>query len=438
MSNVAITVTANGNSVLNDLLGIEAYAKPGTWVSQSFSFGTVVTFEVPGNVWTRLRPQLNALANRRIPALDTAGLPLASGKTMPALSYSMDWIPGDRPRVGSVRINTTLVDLSSGSTLTVAGTNLLSGTAASLTLQTWSAAYSYGNPGTRTFTRAVDALRIDSKIKGPLGNKIAVSVEKPAASSDVAVTMGADGEIYIKVTPVTDFSTSTAIEALINGSSAANVWVLATALVAGALISPTSTVSVNGISPGGLTASNAGQVGKVYLSGGDGGGLARLDVPVVAGAPANRLVLVSNTAGNQQNLITLTITVNSGVATAATISGNDITVACEFATETLTNIRDAINTAVGEPVLASFVGSGASSLGALAKTWLYGGGGETPVATVGGKAAVITAQSDTAMTITVSSAALAVSPAVSAGDQLALQLQMNYGLVAAPLGAAQA
>lgn len=436
MSNVAITVTANGNSTLNDLLGIEAYAKPGTWVSQSFSFGTVVTFEVPGNVWTRLRPQLNALANRRIPALDVNGLPLASGKTMPALSYSMDWIPGDRPRVGSVRINTTLVDLSSGSTLTVAGTNLLSGTAASLTLQTWSAAYSYGNPGTRTFTRAVDALRIDAVAKGPLGNKIAVSVEKEAASSAVVVTLGDDGDVYIKVTPITGFSTSTAIAALINGSSAANVWVSATALVAGALISPTSTVSVNGISPGGLTASNAGQIGKVYLSGGDGGGLARLDVPVVAGAPANRLVLVSKTAGNQQNLITLTITVNSGVATAATLSGNNITVACELATDTLANIRDAINAVSGVPVVASIVGSG--SLGALAKSWLYGGGGETPVATVGGKAAVITAQSDTAMTITVSSAALAVSPAVSAGDQLALQLQMNYGLVAAPLGAAQA
>lgn len=436
MSNVAITVTANGNSTLNDLLGIEAYAKPGTWVSQSFSFGTVVTFEVPGNVWTRLRPQLNALANRRIPALDVNGLPLASGKTMPALSYSMDWIPGDRPRVGSVRINTTLVDLSSGSTLTVAGTNLLSGTAASLTLQTWSAAYSYGNPGTRTFTRAVDALRIDAVAKGPLGNKIAVSVEKEAASSAVVVTLGDDGDVYIKVTPITGFSTSTAIAALINGSSAANVWVSATALVAGALISPTSTVSVNGISPGGLTASNAGQIGKVYLSGGDGGGLARLDVPVVAGAPANRLVLVSKTAGNQQNLITLTITVNSGVATAATLSGNNITVACELATDTLANIRDAINAVSGVPVVASIVGSG--SLGALAQSWLYGGGGETPVATVGGKAAVITAQSDTAMTITVSSAALAVSPAVSAGDQLALQLQMNYGLVAAPLGAAQA
>lgn len=435
MSNVAITVTAYGNSVLNDILGIEAYAKPGTWVSQSFSFGSVVTFEVPGNVWTRLRPQLNALANRRIPALDSNGLPLASGKTQPALSYSMDWVPGDRPRIGRVAVNTTLVDLSSGSTLTVSGTNLLSGTAASLMLQTWSAAYSYGNPGTRTFTRAVDALRIDAVAKGPIGNKIAVSVEQEAASSSVVVTMGADGEIYIKVTPITGFSTSTAIAALINGSSAANVWVSATALVAGARISPTSTVSVNGISPGGLTASNAGQIGKVYLSGGDGGGLARLDVPVVAGAPANRLVLVSKTAGNQQNLITLRITVSNGGSTTGSLSGNDITVACSGATETLANIVSAINGVSGVPVVASAVGSG--SLGALSKTWLYGGGGETPVATVGGKAAVITAQSDTAMTITVSSAALAVSPAVAAGDQLALQLQMNYGLVSAPLGAAQ-
>lgn len=436
MSNVAITVTANGNSTLQDLLGIEAYAKPGTWVSQSFSFGSVVTFEVPGNVWSRLRPQLNALANRRIPALDSDGLPLGTGKTMPALSYSMDWVPGDRPRVGSVTIDTGLVDISSGSSLTVNGTNLLGGTAASLMLQTWSAAYSYGNPGTRTYTRAVDSLRIDALAKGPVGNKIAVSVEKPAASSSVVVTMDADGEVYIKVTPVTGASTSTAIAALINGDTDSNVWVVATALVAGALISPTSTVSVNGISPGGLTASNAGQVGKVYLSGGDGGGLARLDVPVVAGDPANRLVLVSKKAGNDQNAITLTITVSNGGSTTASFSGNDILVECSGATETLANLASAITGVAGIPVVASDVGTG--SLGALDKTWLYGGGGETPVATVGGKAAVITAQSDSQMTVTVSHAALVVSPAVTAGDQLALQLQMNYGLVSAPLGAAQA
>ena len=124
MSNVAITVTAYGNVVLSDLLGIEAYARPGSWISQSFSFGSVITFEVTGSVWSRLRPQLNSLANRRIPALDSNGLPLTTGKTMPAISYAMDWVPGDRPRIGRVAINTTLVDLSSGSTLTVTGTAL--------------------------------------------------------------------------------------------------------------------------------------------------------------------------------------------------------------------------------------------------------------------------------------------------------------------------
>lgn len=436
MSNVAITVTAYGNVVLSDLLGIEAYARPGSWISQSFSFGSVITFEVTGSVWSRLRPQLNSLANRRIPALDSNGLPLTTGKTMPAISYAMDWVPGDRPRIGRVAINTTLVDLSSGSTLTVTGTNLLSGVAASLTLQSWSAEYSYGNPGTRTFTRAVDALRIDALAKGPVGNNIAVTINAPAASSSVTASIGPDGEVNIVVTPVTGASTATAIAALINGDPDSNIWVLATALVGAALISPTSTVSVNGISPGGPTASNAGQIGKVYLSGGDGGGLARLDVPVVAGVATNRLVLLSRRAGNDQNQITLTITVSNGGSTGATLSGNNITVACSGATETLANIVSAINGVSGVPVVASAVGSG--SLGALAKTWLYGGGGEMPVATVGGKTAVITAQSDTAMTITVSSAALAVSPAVAADDQLALQLQMNYGLVSAPLGAAQA
>jgi hypothetical protein len=558
MSNVAITVTAYGNSVLNDLLGIEAYAKPGTWVSQSFSFGTTVTFEVPGNVWTRLRPLLSSLANRRIPALDSNGLPLASGKTMPALTYTMDWIPGDRPRIhraligvaggsaavaatgrieavaggvltdgetftlsdgvntpttfefddnasvtpgnvaivfaapdtadivagaiatavngvvgtldvtaavtgsvvtltnavagaaGNVNIinntvmditgmsggadasTTTSLSLASPGNITLAGTNLLAGVAASLTLQSWSAAYSYGNPGTRTFTQAVDALRITALAKGPVGNKIAVTIKAPALSGSVTSTLGDDGDIHIVVTPVTGAATATAIAAQINNVLApSSVWVVATALVGSALISPTSTVSVNGISPGGLTASNSGQIGKVYLSGGDGGGLSRLDVPVVAGVQTNRLVLVSRRAGNNQNLITLRITVSSGVGTVATLSGSDITVACNGATETLANIETAINNLANGPVIASAVGSG--SLGALAKTWLHSGGGEAPAATVAGAPATVVSQSDSQMVLSVTSGALSTAGA-TVGQIGVVQLQMNYGLVNTDIG----
>lgn len=562
MSNAIITVTAYGNSAMSDLLGIEAYAKPGTWVSQNFSFGVTVSFQVTGGVWSRLRPQLNAMANRRIPAMDSNGVLLGTGKTQPALSYSMEWVPGDRPRIhraligvaggtaavaatgriesvesdaltdgetfilndgvnpaitfefdddGSVvptptlvpinfvpaqsaatvatniaaaingvgatlaitaAVSSTVVNLTNDTAgvagnvniinntvmdvvgmaggaaaatatnlsiaapgdITLVGTNLLAGTRAASVLQTWSAAYSYGNPGTRTFTPAVDALRLEAAVTGPFGNKFCYTIEAASGAGSVTTRLLDNDDIHVIVVPAAGLSNSTAIAAQIAADPLAGNLITATALVPNSAISPTSTRQLPGVSPGGVTPSSAGQVNRVYLEGGDGGGLGVLMVPVVAGDLTNLLILESTRAGNDRNLITLTITINSGAPIATTVSGNNITVALQGATDTLANIATSINGTAAARALVEAQVQGAGSLGALAKSWLYGGGGEPAVATVAGAVATIRAQSDGQMVVRTTNGAL-VAAAAAVGELATVQVQMNYGLVAADIGA---
>jgi hypothetical protein len=430
MSNARITVIPYCQSAIQDLLGLEAMAKPQMWSSSNFAFGVPVTFEVSGAVWTRLRYQLNALAQRRIPAMSPAGVPLNTGKTQPALTYSMEWVPGDRPRVHQVE--GVPLSLAAPANLTLRGTNLLAGVAASKIIQTWSPNFTFGYPGTRTYVPAVDALRLDAVAKGPSGNLIGFSIEPASGAGSVATTFNGDGQIYIKITPASGASNSTAIAAQVNGDPVASLFVTATALVASSPIAPTkSMIGGNGPSPGGLTPSQSGQIDRWYLEGGDGGGLAVLDVPVTAGSLVNRLRLTSNKAGNDQNLITLTLVMN-GVAGVA-VSGTNITVTRAGATETLANLVAAINGNVAAAALVTASAIGAGSLGAMPKTWLYGGGGEPPVATVGGAVASIVSQTDTAMVIGTTNGAL-VAAGVAAGEEANVQIQMNYGLVTASIG----
>lgn len=561
MSNVLVTVTAFGQTALQDLLGIEAAAKPGTWISQSLSFGVAASFEIPGSVWTRLRPQLNALANTRVPAMDSAGVALGTGKTQPALIYSMEWVPGDRPRIHRTATSTvvpaiaatgqitavsgallvdgttfviddgtnptvtfefddnaalsspmnlaitftaldsaatvaasiqaainaigaglaitaatpvgavialtndaagaagnttstntsacTVSDMTGGvntvttaqlsvgnpSNVTVYGSNLLGGYAASSTLQTLSGTYNYALPGTRSFTRAVDALKITANVKGPLGNKIAYSIEKESGGGSVAVTMGADGEVYVKVTPAASASNSTAIAAQINGAPAAAEFITATALVASSRIGPTTSPQLPGVTPGGLTASSSGQISKVYLTGGDGGGVAILDVCSTAGVVTNRLRLTAVTGGNDRNQITMTLTLGTSNAISV-VDRYNIVVSRAASTVSIATLVSVINghAPARALVVASAVGTDSNLIAAFSKTWLYGGGGETPVATLAGAATSIISQSDTQMVLHTTAGALAAVSA-TAGQMADLQIQMNYGLVTSGLGA---
>jgi hypothetical protein len=335
---------------------------------------------------------------------------------------------------GASAATATNLSIAAPGDITLAGTNLLAGTRAASVLQTWSAAYSYGNPGTRTFTPAVDALRLEAVLTGPFGNKVCYTIEAASGAGSVTTRLIENDDAHITVVPAAGASNSTAIAAQIAADPLAGNFISATALVPNSAISPTSTRQLPGVSPGGITPSSAGQVNRVYLEGGDGGGLAMLMVPVVAGDPTNMLLLVSTRAGNDRNLITLTITINSGVPIATTVSGNNITVALQGATATLAAIAGSINGTAAARALVEAQDQGVGSLGALAKSWLYGGGGEPAVATVAGAAATIRSQSDGQMVLRTTNPALVAAGAV-VGELAAVQVQMNYGLVAADIGA---
>src|ERR1044071_7878125 len=125
MSFFSITVTSNGNSTIQDLLGIEANSIP-QWVSQNFGRGLTTTFTVSGGVWDRIRPLLNKASNRRIIAVDSSGVPLGTGKKMPLLTYTADLIPGSRPMIH--QLEGVPVSLAAPADITVQGTGLLAGT----------------------------------------------------------------------------------------------------------------------------------------------------------------------------------------------------------------------------------------------------------------------------------------------------------------------
>jgi len=428
-SNVLVTITTYGQGALSDILGLEVYAKPGTWVSTSFSFGQTVSFEVPNGVWGRIRSQLSALSQRRIPAMDVLGVALGTGHTQPLISYSVDYVPGDRPRVHQVEG----VPLSVGTplALTLRGENLLGGLVASSMITTFEASFSYGYPGTATYKKAKNVLRFDALAKGPLGNQIAYSIQPESGAGSVTVTLGSDGLVYVKIVPAAAASTSTAIAAQV-GSTNASAFMTATALIASAPVPPTvGAPGGNGPSPGGATPSNAGQLDRVYLSGGDGGGIAVIDVPVVAGVPTNRLRVTANKAGNDGNFLTLTLLM-SQLANSVVVTGTNIVVSRTGATETVANLVAALAGSAPAAALVTASAVGAGAVGALTKSWFYGGAGETPSAKVAGAPATITAHTDTSIVMTVTAPALATAGAL-AGEQGMIQIAMNYGLVSAPV-----
>jgi hypothetical protein len=434
--NVDITVTGYGQGAIQDILGLEAYAKPGSFTSHNVTFGITATFQVTGSTWTRLRPLLEDLVSRRIPAVDATGTPLFSGKTQPMISYTMDWVPGDRPRVH--RVGTLPLSIAVPADLTLYGTNLLAGTAATSIVQSWSAVYSYGFPGTPTYSAPRNALKFTSQTKGRVGNKISYSI-KPEGSASVTTTMNAEGDVHIEIVPATGASDSAAIAAQVVANPLAFTFVDCVNLLAPdtAPIAPTATqIGGFGPSPGGLTPSSSGLIGRVYLLGGDGGGLAQLDVlPAGVTDPSNRLTLVATKAGNQQNFITFTLLVGQA-GNSVTVTGTNIVVSRILPNPTITAVEAAIdgNAAASALVTASTVGVGATTLSGVSKSWLHSGGGETPTVQIAGAVASVVSQTDTQMVVRTTNGALVTAGAV-AGEEATVQVQMNYGLVTAPIGA---
>lgn len=411
-----LTITALGNIALQDELGLESLAPEAQFRGVGVGAGVTTIVRMTGATWDRVRPRLRALTQRRTPVLDANGA-IVPGATQPACVYSMTEVPGRNPRINQIEATAEL-DLVTNSVLTLRGTNLLAGIKSKLDIYRQEGApIKVVQTGLPTFNAPVKIMSVVANAVGPIGDLIGLRIEPASGAGSVATRMYADGRFEITVVPAAASDTATAIAAQIAGNSMAASLVTATAIVGAAKVPPTTEAN-NFMQP-----PQVRRATHQYLKGGDGGGLAILDVPVVEGVMTNRLRLTAQKAGNISNQIALVLRMSQGGNTV-TVSGKTITVNRTGSTETIGNIVSAINgnATAAALVLASAVGSG--SLGALNLRYLYGGAAEEPVATVGGAPAVVTGHTDSVMVLSVLAADLVTAGAVAEEE---LIVQVIYG-----------
>lgn len=411
-----ITVTALAPLALADELGLEHGTPEAIFSARSVDAGGTLVFRCSGTVWDRLKPQLRKLSQRRIPALDANGVPIA-GKTAPIMSFTQTWVPGSRPVVHQIE---GTVSAGGGAALTVRGAGLIPGIKSVLRFYRQRLSNAFGPAGiTPQYVAQETIMTVTAKAVGPIGNQIGLLIRDATGAGSVSVEERADGVVLITVVPAAGANSVTAIKAQIDGNALAAVWVSVTADIGAALIPGT-------VSNGAIQGPNVSptQLPYQFLAGGDGTGLAFADILVAGVDPTNRLRLTAQRAGNQGNLINLTIVYDSGGANGVAVTGNNIVVT-RTATTSLANLVSAINgnAAAAALLVASAVGSG--NILSATKTYLAGGAGEQPAATVGGAPAAITAQADDVMTVTATSGALSTAGVV-AGEIATVSLTLDY------------
>lgn len=411
-----ITVVANVPSVIQDVLGLEALAPEARFLRISANGGETLVARCTGVVWDRIRPQLRKLSQMRVPAVDATGAVIAN-RTRPALTYSMEWIPGDRPRIHQVEGS---ISVGGGASLTVRGENLLPGLKG--VLRIYRERVTLLNPLTAGKTPLYNnpelLMTFTSVQKGPGAGNIGIWIKEASGAGSVTVEEYADGNVRITIVPAAGASDTTAIAAQVAASTLASVWITAAAVIAGAQVAPFANKAA--VSGPNVTASRPFR----FLQGGDGTGSAFADFLVAGTDPTNRLRLQAQRGGNQGNLINVKILASQG-ADAVTVSGNDILVTRTAATTTLANLATAINANANAAALVRATAVGAGSLGSVEKTFLAGGAGEQAVAQIGGAPATITLHTDTDMVLTATSGALGTAGVV-AGEVTHTNILLDY------------
>ena len=397
---IELTITAYANIAISDELGLEAAAPDASFRGDGINAGETHIYNLTTSAWDRVRPRAKALEQRRVPALDASGA-VIPGATMPAATWSIVPTPSRNPRIHQIE-EAPPVSLGSDSVLTVRGTGLLNGTSAVYEVLSQSGDVNPGFTGVRRFNAAQKVLRLTAVDVGPVGNLIGIRILPPSGGGSVSVEMLADGVIRITVTPNVAGPTASDVATQINGSAAAT-FVTATALVGGARVPPTQLGLV-----GVPQAPQVTTPTHKPMYGGDGGGIARLDVLVSGTDPTNRLRLTALKGGNGGNRIALILNMSQG-SNSVSVSGTVITVNRTTSTASLATIASAINGNASAAALVSASAVGTGSLGALTQRFLYGGAGSDFSATLGGAPATITQHNDTSMLILVSAAALATA-----------------------------
>jgi hypothetical protein len=411
-----ITIVANAPSVIQDILGLEATTPEATFTRASVDGADTVIVRCSGSVWDRLRPQLRKLSQIRIPAVDANGAVIPM-RTRPAITYSMEWVPGDRPRIHRVD---GAISVAGGAALTVYGENLIPGRQARLdiyrervNLGSFSAAGKtplYNKPELMMTFTAVQ--------KGPGGNNIGIWIKEEQGAGSVTVEEYADGKVLITIVPAAGASDTTSIAAQVAGSPLASEWISATAVIPSQPVAPfTNKQAIVGPN---VTAQRPFR----FLTGGDGTGVAFADLLVSGTNPANRLHIRAQRAGNQGNLINVKILANQ-IADTVTVTGNAILVRRVAATTTLADLAAAINSNASATALVHATAMGVGSLGDVEQTYLACGAGEQASAQIGGAPATITQHTDTSMLVSATPAALAAA-GVTAGAVTHVNILLDY------------
>lgn len=383
-----LSITAYGEAAFGEISGLDGLDLDGEFRGGEVSAGVTRVYRVSNSAWERLRPKLRELSQRRVQNVDGSGN-IIIGSFKPLMTYSLTPTPDNHPRITLIEETEPLSVLSDG-VLTVTGVNLLGATKAYLDIYSQSPSPIIGGTtGTTRFASPVRIMRVLATMFGARGKQIYFRVA-PAGSASVVVRLVGESRVEITVTPASGSETVAHIAAQVVASTVASYYITITQYVAGARV-PVSSPPAGGLG----TSPQAAPATHLPLDrGGDGGGLAELFVPVTTGSGTNGLLITANKPGTPSNGISLVLNMDQ-LSNSVSVSGKKITVNRTGSTETVANLRTAINAnaSAGALVTASVRGSG--SVGALTERFLYGGSGEEPVATVGGADAHITSYTDT-------------------------------------------
>lgn len=388
-----ITVIANGDGTFQNFLGLASARQGSQFISQGFSADTTTTFDVTDEEYEELKVQLEDFASRRVPIVEGG---VNTGRDKPLLTYSVVHYPASEPLLQQIEGVSVAVDGAS-QTLVLRGANFIQGSVAA---------------AARILGSGTAALILMAARKGPSGRRVTVNILAPASSSSVKAVRGLNGVVTLNITPITGGTAVATVAALINTS--------------GGQAEPFVVARADG--SGNIGVALGIQLGGERLYRGEGAGVAFLDIPAnaVGGAVRSWLRIEAIRPGNEGNAFGVKILPAAGSAVVA-LSGRNIDVTPLTGALTLTAIAALINdpsAATAGQVKATVLGTGADTMPASERRYLYGGAGVTPSATIGGAEALITSYSDSEIDLLTSGPTL-LAGGVGDGESAVVQVRIG-------------
>lgn len=392
-----LSITARGDLAFQDYRGLQGI------LSGAVKAGETRSYDLTTEQWNGIRPTFTKLSQKRIELIESS---LRTGRYQPLLTYVVDQVPGGRPRVH--QIEGTISAAGATQTLTLRGESLIQGFQSQVIVKKNTAAQ----------------ITFQATRKGPIGDKVAVKINKVPATTNagsVTVTRRPHGGALIEVTPP-DVGTS------------------ASGGQAGAIVSQINAVAeaARFVTAIGAGTGLVGPIDTVSLTGGDGEGIAHLDLfTLVAGS---YLRIEAQVPGNGGNGISIKFLTPSGGGTVvADATAKTLIVTPAAAAMTLTAVAAQINgSAIGKTMVkATVIGTGSTAFATAAIGWqyLYGGSGDDVVVKVGGMPVRVTAYSDTAITVAFEGAGgapdMLAAAGIAATEQALVTVLSDYGVIQA-------